>query len=125
MKKFWKLLGLTAIATALPIRVKRDEATGKKTYQSLLLSFDVGPDEEGTGTEVGVNVGEGLLTSAIGGLLNAKKESKLFTEDPAEAVLFADDEPVPPAAEPTPLDTAPAEPDSTPEVTEEDFDPEL
>lgn len=132
MKKFWKVLGLAAIAAAVPVRVKRDDATGKKTYQSLLLSFDVGPDEEGIGTEIGVNVGEGLLTNAIGGLVNAKKEAHLFTDDPEEAVLFADDEPeaavvspelteVPAAEEPEAAAAETAEP----EATEEDFDPEL
>lgn len=128
MKKFWKVLGLAAIAAAVPVRVRRDEDTGKKKYQSLLLSFDVGPDEEGIGTEIGINVGEGLLTNAIGGLVNAKKESKLFTDDPEEAVLFADGEPEAAAVEPI-QETAAAE--DTPsqageaEATEEDFDPEL
>ena len=122
MKKFWKFLGLAAIAAAVPVRVKRDDATGKKTYQSLLLSFDVGPDEEGVGTEIGVNVGEGLLTNAIGGLVNAKKESRLFTDDPEEAVLFADHEPETAVVDAPPSAPAPAE---EPEATEEDFDPEL
>ena len=128
MKKFWKVLGLAAIAAAVPVRVRRDEDTGKKKYQSLLLSFDVGPDEEGIGTEIGINVGEGLLTNAIGGLVNAKKESKLFTDDPEEAVLFADGEPEAAAVEPI-QETAAAE--DTPaqageaEATEEDFDPDL
>ena len=128
MKKIWKVLGLAAIAAAVPVRVRRDEDTGKKKYQSLLLSFDVGPDEEGIGTEIGINVGEGLLTNAIGGLVNAKKESKLFTDDPEEAVLFADGEPEAAAVEPI-QETAAAE--DTPaqageaEATEEDFDPEL
>lgn len=128
MKKFWKVLGLAAIAAVVPVRVRRDEDTGKKKYQSLLLSFDVGPDEEGIGTEIGINVGEGLLTNAIGGLVNAKKESKLFTDDPEEAVLFADGEPEAAAVEPI-QETAAAE--DTPaqageaEATEEDFDPEL
>ena len=52
--------------------------------------MDVGPGEE-EGTEIGVNVGEGVLTQAIGNLVNAKKESQLFTDDPEEAVLFADE----------------------------------
>ena len=90
MKKFWKALGIAALAAAVPVRFKKDEETGKKTYQSLLLSVDVGPGEE-EGTEIGVNVGEGVHTQAIGNLVNAKKESQLFTDDPEEAVLFADE----------------------------------
>lgn len=100
MKKFWKALGIAALAAAVPVRFKKDEETGKKTYQSLLLSVDVGPGEE-EGTEIGVNVGEGVLTQAIGSLVNAKKESKLFTDDPEEAVPFAGEaEPAEAAAEP-------------------------
>lgn len=127
MKKFWKVLGLAAAAAAIPIRFKKDEATGKKTYQSLLLSVDVGPGEE-EGTEIGINFGEGVLTQTIGGLVNAKKESKLFTDDPEEAVLFADNEPETAAVEPEAMEPAPAleaEPVPEPIATEEDFDPEL
>lgn len=90
MKKFWKALGIAALAAAVPVRFKRDEETGKKTYQTLLLSVDVGPGQE-EGTEIGINVGEGVLTQAIGGLVNAKKESRLFTDDPQEAVPFTDE----------------------------------
>lgn len=127
MKKFWKALGFAAIAAAVPVRFKKDEGTGKKTYQSLLLSVDVGPGEE-EGTEIGINFGEGVLTQAISGLVNAKKESRLFTDDPEEAVLFADSEPEAAPAEPEAAKPAPAaesETVSEPVATEEDFDPEL
>ena len=93
MKAFWKVLGITALAAAVPVRFKKDEETGKKTYQSLLLSVDVGPGEDDIHTDIGINLGEGVLTQAIGNLVNAKKESKLFTDDPQEAVLFADGDP--------------------------------
>ena len=43
----------------------------------------------------------GLLTQAIGSLVNTKKESKMFTEDPEEAVLFADSEPEAAVVEPS------------------------
>ena len=126
MKKFWKALGIAALAAAVPVRFKKDEETGKKTYQSLLLSVDVGPGEE-EGTEIGVNVGEGVLTQAIGSLVNAKKESKLFTEDPEEAVLFADGQPEAAAEEPAAQgeEAEAAKEAAEPEATEEDFDPDL
>ena len=132
MKAFWKALGLTALAAAIPVRFQKDEATGKKTYQSLLLSVDVGPGEE-EGTEIDVNVGEGVLTNAISGLLRSKKESAMFTDDPEEAVLFAGGEPE--AAVVTAADIAEdeaaavveeaaAQPEEA-EAAEEDFDPDL
>ena len=138
MKAFWKALGITALAAAVPVRFKRDEDTGKKTYQSLLLSVDVGPGE-GEGTEIGINVGEGVLTQAIGNLVNAKKESKLFTDDPQEAVLFADGDPeaavvtvshiaeeqAEAAAGEIAAQAEEAEAAAEPEATEEDFDPDL
>lgn len=132
MKAFWKVLGITALAAAVPVRFKKDEDTGKKTYQSLLLSVDVGPGEE-EGTEIGINVGEGVLTQAIGNLVNAKKESKLFTDDPQEAVLFADGDPEAAAvtvshiAEEQAEDAAQAEEAEAAEseAGEEDFDPDL
>lgn len=138
MKKFWKALGIAALAAAVPVRFKKDDATGKKTFQSLLLSVEVGPGEE-EGTEIGINMGDGVLTKAIGGLVTAKKESKLFTENPEEAVLFADDQPEEAAAD-TAEDQAEADGDepaaqaeeaeaagetAESEATEEDFDPDL
>ena len=132
MKAFWKVLGITALAAAVPVRFKKDEETGKKTYQSLLLSVDVGPGEDDIHTDIGINLGEGVLTQAIGILVNAKKESKLFTDDPQEAVLFADGDPEAAVVstgyleeeEPAELDPAAEEPAGT-EATEEDFDPDL
>lgn len=129
MKKFWKALGVAALAAAVPVRFQKDDVTGEKTFQSLLVSVNVGPGEEG-GTEIGINFGDGVLTQAIGSLVNAKKESKLFTEDPEEAVLFADSEPeavvVEPQAPAAPAEEPePAQPAGEPEATEEDFDPDL
>ena len=74
-----------------------------------------------------------MLTQAIGGLVNAKKESKLFTDDPQEAVLFADGDPeaavvtVSHVEEEQAEDAAQAEEAEAaePEVGEEDFDPDL
>ena len=115
MKKFWKALGVAALAAAVPVRFKKDDATGEKTFQSLLVSVNVGPGEEG-GTSI-----------AIGNLVNAKKESKLFTEDPEEAVLFADGQPEAAAEEPAAQgeEAEAAKEAAEPEATEEDFDPDL
>lgn len=132
MKKFWKALGLAALAAAVPVRFQKDDATGEKTFQSLLVSVNVGPGEEG-GTSIDINFGDGVLTQAISSLVNAKKESKLFTEDPEEAVLFADNQPEAATEEPAAQaeeteaakETEPTEETSEPEATEEDFDPDL
>ena len=93
MKKFWKALGIAALAAAVPVRIKKDEETGRKKFQSLLLSVDVGPGEGGEGTDIGINLGEGLLTDLGKGIVGAKKEAAMFTDNPEEAVLFADGEP--------------------------------
>lgn len=134
MKKFWKALGVAALAAAVPVRFQKDDATGEKTFQSLLVSVNVGPGEEG-GTSIDINFGDGVLTQAIGGLVNAKKESKLFTEDPEEAVLFADGQPEAAAAdiaeaaaeEPAAQgeEAEAAKEAAEPEAAEEDFDPDL
>ena len=131
MKKIWKVLGIAALAAAVPVRIKKDKETGKMKYQSLLLSVDVGRDESGEGTDIGINIGEGFINSVITGAVTAKKESRLFTDDPEEAVLFADDDfmsavaeeeaPSAPAEEEAPQ----AEETADPIVTEEDFDPDL
>ena len=56
MKTIWKVLGITALAAAVPVRVKKDREKGKKTYQSLLLSVDVGPGE-GTSLRIVPRIG--------------------------------------------------------------------
>ena len=124
MKKFWKALGVAALAAAVPVRFQKDEDTGEKTFQSLLVSVNVGPGEEG-GTDINISFGDGLLTQAIGSLVNTKKESKMFTENPEEAVLFADSEPKAAVVEPAADPVEEPEPAGEPEVTEEDFDPDL
>ena len=92
MKTIWKVLGITALAAAVPIRIRKDETTGKKKYQSLLLSVDVGPGEGGEGTDIGINFGEGVITGAISGLVDAKKEAELFADDEPEAAVLDESE---------------------------------
>lgn len=129
MKKFWKILGIAALAAAVPVRIKKDDSTGRKKYQSLLLSVDVGPGEEGEGTDIGINFGEGVINNAITEAVNARREASLFTDDPDEAVLFADDEFSPDGEDniPDPVEVKEAgtEHPAEPVVTEEDFDPDL
>ena len=133
MKKntIWKALGLAALAAAIPLKVKKDEETGKRTYQSLLFSVDVGPDREtGEGTDIGVNVGEGLLSGPLSKAVAAKKEDGLFADDEPESAVVPNIIDFAQAAE-AQEENAAAEKPAAPapahveEVTEEDFDPEL
>ena len=88
MKKFWKFLSIAALAAAVPVRVKKDEETGRKTFQSLLLSVNGGPGESGEGTDIAVNLGEGIISSAISELVTARKEAELFADDEPEAAVL-------------------------------------
>ena len=126
MKKFWKALGVAALAALVPVRVKKDEKTGRKTFQSLLWKVDVTPGENGEGTDIGLGLMDGVLTAPLMTAITAKKEAELFTDDPDEAVLFADGEPDAAAAEAAPAEetTEEAEPAEEEEATEDDFDPE-
>lgn len=124
MKKFWKVLGLTALAAALvPYRVRRDDETGQQTVEALLWQVTRGPGEDQTHQQIDVSLGFKSPFQAI------REEKKLFTNNPQEAALFADDEPE--AAAVPEIDPAPAaqpeEPTKAaePEATEEDFDPDL
>lgn len=92
MKKFWKALGIAALAAVVPVRVKKDEATGKKTFQSLLWKLDVGPAEDGVGTEIGLDLMEGAVTGPILNAITAKKEAALFADDEPDAAVIAADE---------------------------------
>ena len=92
MKKFWKALGIAALAAVVPVRIKKDEETGKKTFQSLLWKMDVGPTGEGDTTEIGLDLMEGVITAPLMNAITAKKEAELFTDDPEEAVLFTDND---------------------------------
>lgn len=87
MKAFWKALGVAALAALVPVRYRKNEETGKQTFQSLLLSVDVDTDQEGKTVDIGVNLGEGVLTDLGRKLAGAVRESEMFTDDPAEAAL--------------------------------------
>lgn len=88
MSKFWKALGITTVLAALvPVSIKEDKETGKKTYQSLLMSLNVKTDEAAKEKQIGLNIGDGVISSAIINAVTAKREAELFTDDPAEAVV--------------------------------------
>ena len=88
MKNIWKVLGIAAIAAAIPVRFKKDEESGKKSYQSLLYTVNVGPGEGGEGTDVVVNFDEGIVTGAISDLVTARKEAELYADDDPEAAVL-------------------------------------
>ncbi|MDE6589337.1 MAG: hypothetical protein K2K53_03090 [Oscillospiraceae bacterium] len=91
--KIWKALGIAALAAVVPVRFQKDEETGKKTFQSLLWKLDGGPVGDGEETEIGLDLMEGVLTAPLMKAITARREAELFTDDPEEAVLFADDDP--------------------------------
>ena len=119
MKTFWKALGIAALAAVVPVRYKKDEESGKKVFQSLLWKLDVGPTGNGDTTEIGLSLMDGVVTGPLMDAISAKKEAELFTEDPEEAVLFADDNPEDAAIE---VDTITKDEDAP---APEDFDPEF
>ena len=87
MKTFWKALGIAALAALVPVRYRKNEETGQQTFQSLLLSVDVDTDPEEKTVDIGVNLGEGVLTDLGRKLAGAVRESEMFTDDPAEATV--------------------------------------
>lgn len=99
MKKFWKTaLKLVTLATVVPVSITHDETTGKTTYQSLLASLEIGPTQNGVHTDVGLNLGEGVLTGAIYQRVAAQKESALYADSeliPSSAVKKDDSAPSP------------------------------
>ena len=93
MSKFWKALGITtALAALVPVSIKEDKETGKKTYQSLLLSLDIKTDEAEKQKEIGLNLGDGLISRAIVNTVTAKREAELFADDEPEAAVFPEGE---------------------------------
>ena len=89
MKKFWKALGIAALAAVVPVRVQKDEETGKKTFQSLLWKLDVTPGPGNSGTEIGLDLMEGVLTRPILNAVTAKREAALFADDEPDAAVVA------------------------------------
>ena len=117
MKKFWKALGIAALAAAVPVRFKKNETTGKKKFQSLLISVDVTPNQDGEGTDIGINIGEGVLTEAISNLVDSKRETIHFADNEPEAAVVYDMPEITEAGKS-------AEAEEPAETAEADFDPE-
>ena len=83
MKKFWKALGLTALAAALvPYRIEGDKESGALTVQALLWKLT---------EKKGANGAKDVTIKFLS--FGADEEDSLFADDPEEAVLFADHEP--------------------------------
>lgn len=81
MKKFWKILGLGALAVGLtPYKVEKNEETGESSYQALLWRGTSKVDEAGE-RQIGVNLGEGALTSKIMEAVGKKNEPHLFSDE--------------------------------------------
>ena len=82
MKKFLrKVLALTTLATVVPVRITHDDETGKTTYQSLLATLTLGPGSDGVTTDASINMGEGVLTEAIQGMIVARQEAAMFADE--------------------------------------------
>lgn len=124
MKTFWKALGIAALAAAVPVRASKDEQTGKKTFQSLLWKLDITPNQDGTdGTEIGLDLMEGVLTAPLMKAVTAKKEAELFADDEPEAAVVAAVGEVQTADDV--LDAADEAQAAAEEAAEADFDPEF
>lgn len=83
MKKFWKVLGLGALAAGLtPYKVKKNAETGENSYQALLWRITSAPSqEEGEKRRIDINLGEGTLTSKLVEAMEKKDEPHLFSDE--------------------------------------------
>ena len=124
MKAFWKAMGVAALAALVPVNFKKDEKTGKKTYQSLLISVDVGPGKDDVHTDIGINIGEGLLTDLGRRFIGSKREAAMFADDEPDAAVVAADE-LQMAVDVQTIANEIQAADGEAEATEADFDPEI
>lgn len=84
MKKFWKILGITALAAAvIPYRVEGDEVTGTVTVKSLLWKLTKKPNAD--------SLGDSLDFKFLS--FGKDEEADLFTNDPEEAVILEPGDP--------------------------------
>ncbi len=74
MKKFWKVLGITAAVAALtPYRIYKDEETGEKKIEALLWRATTGTNEE---EKMTLDVSVGIQSPFA-----PKSEEPLFEEE--------------------------------------------
>ena len=134
MKTFWKVLGAAALAVGLtPYKVEKNEETGESSYQALLYRLTSAPGQGESKWDIGINLGEGTLTSK---LLNAGEkadEPHLFSDElcveyngasaaeeaPAAEEEAAPAEPVPPVEPVSPVEPVPPVEDVPAEEKEE------
>lgn len=82
MKKFWKFLGLGALAVGLtPYKVEKNEETGESSYQALLWRITSTPGEGENKRAIGINLGEGTLTSKLMSAVEKVEEPHLFSDE--------------------------------------------
>ena len=126
MKKFWKILGLGALAVGLtPYKVEKNEETGEKSYQALLWRITSAPAGEDKKIDIGINLGEGTLTSKLMNAAERKDETHLFSDE--LCVEYAGGEAVEAAEAEEPEAPAEAEAPAAPEesaMPEEPAEPE-
>ena len=80
--KLWKVLSAAALVAGLaPYKVKKDEATGKTTYQALLWRATTTSNEEEGEKRFNIDLGEGTLTQKLREKAIQKEEAHLFTDD--------------------------------------------
>ena len=82
MKKFWKILGLGALAVGLtPYKIEKNAETGESSYQALLWRITSAPGEGDNKREIGINLGEGTLTSMLLNAAEKSEEPHLFSDE--------------------------------------------
>lgn len=82
MKTFWKVLGAAALAVGLtPYKVEKNEETGETSYQALLWRITSAPGEDAAHRNIGINLGEGTLTSKLLSSADTLDEPHLFSDE--------------------------------------------
>lgn len=85
MKKFWKALGLAAIAAAVvPYRVRKDEEAQTLSVEALLWQASRGPGHGEDKEQLDVTLGFKSPLQA------AREESDLFADDDPEAAVVGE-----------------------------------
>lgn len=124
MKAFWKVLGFAALAAGLtPYKVEKNEETGEKSYQALLWRITSTPDDEKKKIDIGINLGEGTLTSKLMAAKEKKEEPHLFSDELCVEYAGSDEETAGEAEETTEIPEIPEIPETpviseTPEIPE-------